>query len=326
MRHEYRVTALKVFKNLNWFQWHSVVKIISPMNTLRPLIADDFENILREYVEKMPTFSPARAKIIQLANLLNPPPHEIISAIRLDPVLTGRVLQLANSAYFSLAQRVTNLNRALVYLGINTIKNLALSTAVMEVFDTPNTAMKELVKPTWNHSLATAICAKALAKLTGVPPLEVEEFFIMGLLHDLGKITMMQAFYKDRPHNGQLSEEEEMNYYGLTHSQVGANTLKKWNFSDDMVQAVRNYHRPNSDHKQTHLLHVADGLTFQLQLNSEVGANSNRNGDISEKSWDILKIKKEDALRELSSAKDQIAKAEIFLNIGTSKDIIKETP
>jgi putative nucleotidyltransferase with HDIG domain len=296
------------------------------MNNLRPLIADDFQNILQDYVNSMPTFSPATAKIIQLANMLNPPANEIVSSIRLDPVLTGKVLQLANSAYFSLAQRVTSLNRALVYLGINTIKNLALSTAVMEAFETRNKELKELVKPTWNHSLSTAICAKGLAKLAGVEPLVIEEYFIMGLLHDLGKTTMMQAFFKHLPHYGELSLEEENKNYGLTHPQVGANTLKKWKFSDDIVQAVRDHHDPKTEHKQTHLLHLANCLTYELHLNGKEDPNKDRVHPINANSWKILGIKKEDALKELSNAQDQIQKAEVFLNIATSKDIIKETP
>ncbi len=295
------------------------------MENLRPLVADDFENILQAYINSMPTFSPATAKIIQLANMLNPPANEIVSSIRLDPVLTGKVLQLANSAYFSLAQRVTSLNRALVYLGINTIKNLALSTAIMETFETRNKELKELVKPTWSHSLATAICAKGLAKLTGVSPLVIEEYFIMGLLHDLGKITMIQAFHRHLPHYGEYSLAEEKRMYNLQHNQVGANLLKKWKFSDDIVQAVRDHHEPKLEHPQSHLLHLANCLTYELHLNGNADPAKDRAHPIQENSWQILKIKKEDALQELSSAAEQIQKAEVFLNIATSKDIIKET-
>jgi putative nucleotidyltransferase with HDIG domain len=296
------------------------------MDNLRPLVADDFENILQEYINSMPTFSPATAKIIQLANMLNPPANEIVSSIRLDPVLTGKVLQLANSAYFSLAQRVTSLNRALVYLGINTIKNLALSTAIMETFETRNKELKELVKPSWSHSLATAICAKGLAKLTGVSPLVIEEYFIMGLLHDLGKITMIQAFHRHLPHYGEYSLAEEKRMYNLQHNQVGANLLKKWKFSEDIVQAVRDHHEPKTEHPQTHLLHLANCLTYELHLNGQADPTKDREHPIQENSWTVLKIKKEDALKELSSASEQIQKAEVFLNIASSKDIIKETP
>ena len=121
---------------------------------------DSQKAVLKKHVESMPAFSPATAKIITLANKLNTPPAEIVAAIRLDPVLTGKVLQLVNSAYFSLAQRVTSLNRAVVYLGINTIKNLALSTAVMQAFDTKNKELADLIRPAWRHSLAAAVCAK----------------------------------------------------------------------------------------------------------------------------------------------------------------------
>ncbi len=283
-----------------------------------------FENerqILKRYVDGMPTFSPATAKIVQLSNNLNAPAAEIVAAIRLDPVLTGKVLQLVNSAYFSLAQKVTSLNRALVYLGINTIKNLALSSAVMDAVDVKNQELAELIKPTWKHSLATAVCAKGIAKAAHVPPTHVEEFFIAGLLHKLGQIILIQAFHSTNPHNGKLTIEEERARYGLDHSMVGAETLRRWKFADDLVDGISAYHTPQKGNPLSCFIHVADAMTYQLKLNGEPTAGEHPSPAIAPEAWETIGLSEAQVVNELRSAPEQIEKAEIFLNISKAESV-----
>lgn len=288
-----------------------------------PLTHEQHQMILKKYVDGMPTFSPATAKIIQLSNQMNASANELVAAIRMDPVLTGRVLQLVNSAYFSLAQKVTSLNRALVYLGLNTIKNLALSTAVMEAFDSKNAQLKDLIAPTWRHSLATAVCAKNLARATGVPQNALEEYFIAGLLHKIGQIVMIQAFHTTTPHNGKLSLAEEKNTYGVDHTQVGANTLRKWKFPDELVDAVGAYAAPVPTLKLSSYLHLADAMTYRLGFNG-YGSEPDPARAVAPQAFECIGLSEEQVLRELADAPEQIEKAEIFLNIATSKEKVVE--
>ncbi len=283
-----------------------------------------YKMILEKYVDSMPTFSPATAKIIQLANQLNTPANEIVAAIRMDPILTGRVLQLVNSAYFSLATKVTGLNRALVYLGINTIKNLALSTAVMEAFSTKDKQLADLIAPAWRHSLATAVCAKGIAKAANAPSNTLEEYFISGLLHDVGEIVMMQAFFSTTPHDGHLSEEEEKEIYGVDHSEVGSDVLKRWKFPQELVTAIECAHKPRRESRLSHILHVADAMTHRLMLNGDEPHPFELSRQIEEESYQVIGITKEKIEEQLEGAPEEIEKAEIFLNIGSSKEKVVE--
>lgn len=293
------------------------------LSALLPPDHDQQKQTLKKYVDSMPTFSPATAKILQLANQLNAQPAEIVAAIRLDPVLTGKVLQLVNSAYFSLAQKITSLNRAVVYLGINTIKNLALSTAVMQAFETKNQELAKLIRPSWYHSLATAVCAKNLARAAGEDSKLLEEYFIAGLLHDVGKIIFIQAFHGTRtPHDGTLTRVAERERYGLDHVQVTANTLSRWKFSDELVAGVATYANPPPQNRLASLLHVADALTYQLGLNGEPAESASH--PILPGAYATMGLTEEKARAELASAPDQIQKAEIFLNIAGSKEKVVE--
>lgn len=280
--------------------------------------------ILKKYVDGMPTFSPATAKIIQLSNQMNASANELVAAIRMDPVLTGRVLQLVNSAYFSLAQKVTSLNRALVYLGINTIKNLALSTAVMEAFDSKSAALKDAIAPTWRHSLAAAVCAKNLARASGVPQNALEEYFIAGLLHDIGKIVMIQAFHSVAPHNGLYTLAQETELYGSNHGEVGADTLRKWKFSDELIGGIGTYHSPLPTSRLANYLHVADYMTYRLALNGAAFDQAGPPCALHPAALEVIGLTEEKVLAELADAPEQIEKAEIFLNIASSKEKVVE--
>lgn len=278
--------------------------------------------VLKKHVDTLPAFSPATAKIITLASRMNTPPAEIVAAIRLDPVLTGKVLQLVNSAYFELAQRVTSLNRAVVYLGINTIKNLALSTAVMQTFETKNQSLANLIRPAWRHSLATAVSAKLIAKASGEDPKMLEEYFIAGLLHDVGKIILMQAFHELLPHDGTLSVTAERERYGTDHCKLGAEILRRWKFTDELVQAIETFYNPPATNRMANFVHLANAMTYRLELN---GPETIGEAIIQPGSYAAIGLSEEKTLFALAAAPDQIRKAEVFLNIASSAERVVET-
>lgn len=294
------------------------------LSSLLPPDSDQQKLVLKRYVESMPTFSPATAKIIQLSSRLDAQPAEIVAAIRLDPILTGKVLQLVNSAYFSLAEKVTSLNRAVVYLGINTIKNVALSTAVMQAFETKNKKLAEQIRPVWHHSLVTAVCAKNLARGAGVDPKMLEEYFIAGLLHDVGKIILIQAFHDTTPHNGKLSIEEERKRYGVDRCQVSGDTLRRWKFPEDLAVAVSCYHNPPVNNRMAHFIHVANAMSYRLKLNNAEAGEATDQPPVQAQSYLVIGLSEEKAIAELSGAQDQIEKAQVFLNIAGSTERVVE--
>ena len=87
--------------------------------------------VIRDYIDRMPSLSTTVTKVLEVCNKPNTAPNDLNKVISLDPVLTGNVLKLINSAYYSLPNQITSLARAIIMLGINTVKNLALSTAIL---------------------------------------------------------------------------------------------------------------------------------------------------------------------------------------------------
>jgi HD-like signal output (HDOD) protein len=131
-------------------------------------------------VDGMPAFPKSVQAILDLTRDVNCTPKDLVQVIDKDPVVTVKILKIVNSAYYSLPKQVTSINHAVVFLGFNTIKNLALSIAAIGMLPKSNEAGFD-VQEYLLHSLATANIAKRLATdLGGVDPMDC---FIAGLLH-----------------------------------------------------------------------------------------------------------------------------------------------
>ena len=206
---------------------------------------------VRQFITHMPSLSTTVTKVMAICNDPAASPNDLNKVISLDPVLTGQVLKLINSAYYSLPNRITSLTRAIIMLGINTVKNLVLATAVLSSFK-GHSAMRGLpVDEFWEHSLAVGAAARILAGQLEVPVREQEEFFVAGLLHDLGKLPIMANFpaiYEKviRLHAEQAmrSVAAEQQLLGLDHCQVNHLIFAKWQLGRSMFNAAAFHHQP----------------------------------------------------------------------------------
>jgi HD-like signal output (HDOD) protein len=149
---------------------------------------------INKYILRMPSLSTTVGKVLEICNNPSTSPNDLNRVISLDPVLTGQVLRLINSAYYSLPNRITSLTRAIIMLGINTVKNLVLGTSIVGSVGGRESFKTLSMDHFWEHSLAVGVTAKTLAARKGIPITEREEFFVAGLLHDLGKIPLSVEF------------------------------------------------------------------------------------------------------------------------------------
>jgi putative nucleotidyltransferase with HDIG domain len=175
--------------------------------------------------------------------------HRIIS---LDPVLTARVLKLINSAYYSLGAPITSLTRAIVMLGLNTVKNLALSFAVIENLKTNGSFLGFSSDEFWTHSLCVGVIAKSIAAVKGDTPQGLEAFFVAGLLHDLGKIPLNRQFPGEYHRAWETAGKDqdtlrrcEIKFLGLDHCTVGCMIAKKWRLGTTLVESLAHHHNPD---------------------------------------------------------------------------------
>ncbi len=205
--------------------------------------------LLKAHINRMPPLSPTVTKVLTICNDIDASPADINRVISVDPVLMGKLLKLINSAYYGLAQKVTSLVRAIIMLGINTVKNMLLSTAILSnLGNKKNFNALEMVE-FWKHSLAVGVTAKLIAKKHHVPPDQLESFFIAGLLHDIGKIPMNNKFSDEYYQALDLSEENhqalyisEMELFGTDHSTVGKLIADNWHLGDEISDTIFRHH------------------------------------------------------------------------------------
>lgn len=194
-------------------------------------------------VDGMPAFPKSVQRILELTRDVNSTPRDLVDVIDKDPVVTVKILKVVNSAYYSLPKQVTSIGHAVVYLGFNTIKNLALSIAAIGMMPKENQAGFD-VQQYLLHSLATASIAKQLAmKVDDADPMDC---FIAGLLHDFGKVVFAQhmphefkAALSQSAENGSSLHEALQSAIGTDHAVVGAMLVEKWRFAPALVETIR---------------------------------------------------------------------------------------
>lgn len=211
--------------------------------------SQDFKNIplLVEKLRDIPTLSVVVTKIMELVNNPRTSAPQIAEVLKRDQVLSAKVLRLVNSSFYNLSTEVTDVSRALAFLGFNTVSVLVLGTSVFSSFEM--TAMPYFnVKEFWKHSLATALAAEKLARLVKHP--RAEDCFTCGLLHDLGKIALFKVSPDDLKKVVELAEQENISFLeaesklGLPgHPVLGELLAERWGLPVVIRKTIRFHHR-----------------------------------------------------------------------------------
>ena len=207
---------------------------------------------IETYVARMPSLSTTATKVLEMCNNPQSSPNDLNRLISLDPVLAGQVLRLINSAYYSLRHPVSSLTRAIIMLGVNTVKSLVLSFAILQQL--PIARRFGALSPVrfWEHSVTVGVIAKSLAEIKAVHLTEQEDYFVGGLLHDLGKIPLNHQFADETRQvmalagqNGGSAVNAESVIFGLDHSMVGGLIARKWRLSPTFADVLTYHHRPS---------------------------------------------------------------------------------
>lgn len=214
--------------------------------------APEIERKLGIVVERMPAFPKSVQKILELTRNINCTPKELVGIIEKDPVITLKVLRVVNSAQLSLPAKITSINQSVVYVGLNTIKNLALSIAAIGILPSTNAAGFDIERYLL-HSLTTATFSRQLCTVYAAGEADPGDCYIAGLLHDFGKIVfaqfMPEQFREVLVRGAETSlpsHHAERELIGADHTVVGAMLAGKWQFPAALVECIRNHHSPEA--------------------------------------------------------------------------------
>lgn len=282
--------------------------------------------VIRDYIDRMPSLSTTVTKVLDICNKPNTSPNDLNRVISLDPVLTGNVLKLINSAYYSLPNQITSLGRAIIMLGINTVKNLALSTAILCTLKNTGDFNSLPMDTYWTHCLGVGVTAKAIAVHKKVPITQQEEYFVAGLLHDLGKMALNNCFSEEYGQALSLADLEQGPLYkaeqtmlGLDHALVGQKIAEKWQFSSTISQAIAFHHRPPAAVEEARLMVAIVSLAnIYVNIYCHGFAGDGYPGVVELKDGlDLVAIDWADLQQLNEKVVNEIDKARIFLKVST---------
>lgn len=205
--------------------------------------------------------------VLEMTRNINCLPKQLVGVIEKDPVMTMKILKVINSAYYSLPNKITSVNQSVVYLGINTIKNLALSCAAVGILPRVNTAGFDIQRYLV-HSLTTATVARLLCTTYGKGEGDPGDCYVAGLLHDFGKVVFAQFMAPEFREALALGDagtmplyEAERKVIGVDHGVAGAMLAKRWQFPEQLVQVIRDHHKVDAEPSvMLHCLQVADQI------------------------------------------------------------------
>ena len=194
-------------------------------------------------IDHLPVFPRAAREVVKSVSSADASVRDLEKVALLDPVMSGLLVQAANSSYYSPLLPIAGVRHAISYIGVEATRKILLAATFRSNF--ASMRLHQL----WNHSLDVAQTAERLATRSRLT-LDPSEAFLAGLVHDVGRLAFsimptefLERFYRltDR---GCPAVEVETCLSGLCHAEVGAQTLNQWKFPATLVEAVRWHHRP----------------------------------------------------------------------------------
>lgn len=235
---------------------------------------------ISESVLSLPTLPTIQARLIELVDNPKVEAQDLAKLIAEDQALTARLLKVCNSAYYGLRNEVNTVDHAVVMLGFDTVREIALSVSVLQYFRMDPTAGGFDAALFWEHSACTASIARFIARKYR-PDLSADAY-LGGLLHDLGKLILMQYFPEDfaycleeanKAKNFLYEVEKEL--LGVDHAQVGIWLALKWKLPSSVCACIAHHHKPWAAEEKEDLV-ACIALANMLAQYSQFGDSGNK--------------------------------------------------
>ena len=237
-----------------------------------PTVVAEPQSKVLEVVRKvaaLATLPEITAKIIQTVEDPKSTASKLHQIVTHDPALVTRILKVVNSAFYGLPGQIGSVERAIVLLGLNAVKNIAVAASIGQLFRAGRLCPEFAVRDLWTHCIAVGVAARDLAKQMSSPI--AEEAFLAGMIHDVGILISLQTFPEqirqvcEQAKSGEKSFcELEQEIIGMDHQQLGATLAEQWKFPRSCQLVAGYHHRPLALMEQNRMLvnvvYVADTI------------------------------------------------------------------
>ncbi len=203
---------------------------------------------IQKQIESFPPLPATVSKVLEVTSNPESSANDLVKAILPDQTMCLAILKIANSALYGRPKQVSSLETAVTVLGFNEIRNIVLAKAAVTALKSISSTHTKKMKVFWDHGFTCGLAAKIISEHLNRSS---GQYFIAGLLHDIGKLAMLLAFGEkydsakwltDISTPARLQEEQEL--FEITHDKVGGQLLRCWQFPDDLVIALYYHHSP----------------------------------------------------------------------------------
>ena len=195
----------------------------------------------------LPTLPTVVSRVLRVVEDTDSSADDLVAIIQNDQAIAGKVLKVANSAYYGLRRQVKSIGHAVVLLGFETVRNLCLGIGVFRSFLPYGLHQQLDVERFWEHTIATAICARMIWKDQSRDG--QEEVFLCGLIHDIGRLAFLagdprgySAMIRKARRTATPMVTIEQDAFGGTHAELGAMLCERWSFNAELQEPIRHHH------------------------------------------------------------------------------------
>lgn len=190
--------------------------------------------------------------------------EDLAKIVEKDIVIAAKLISIANSPLYKGLDMVNSLNGALLRLGMKTTQGVISAVAARSLFESSNTSLKKVLEKLWMHSFATACLGKKLGEALKLE--NTENLFLMGIVHDIGKMLLMKAIVDIFPETSVTDPELQLAIHEI-HTTFGAALLKKLRFATVFIQVAEFHHwntYPKGTEQQLMIISLADYLAREI--------------------------------------------------------------
>ena len=281
-----------------------------------------------EHFANLPTLPQVATRLMSIINNPLTSSSDVAFVVGQDISLSAKILRLANSAFYGIPRSITNINNAVVILGLKVINTMVLSLTVFDMFPDDTTDKPLFDRKTfWIHSLSCGLIAKYLAtKIRKVILFDPEEAFCAGLLHDIGKVVMEQYLHDDFHKALEYASlhkvpvyRAEMETLGYCHTDIAEWLTTSWSLPSEIRLSLMYHHDPSGSVQCQDIIslcHLADWLCYGTEM---VIDGNYEPPVLDDKCIQQLKLQPEDIASIKELLPDELKKTSIFYNVAKGK-------
>lgn len=203
---------------------------------------------INSQIESFPTLPKTVTKVMAVTADPESSAEDLMEVILPDQTMCATILKVANSAFFGIPREVSTIERAVMVLGFEEVRNIVIGKAIFASMPKLSKEYRDTVVLFWEHAFTCGLAAKIIGEHLKISP---SELFIAGLIHDIGKVAMLVTFPGEYSILRELSHPDHLNYdleerstFGIGHDRVGLMLAERWLLPEQLVMAIGYHHSP----------------------------------------------------------------------------------